>query len=290
VEERLSASFEIHDWPQDQAAQSALLDAQGSRIVGIATTNKGPVTEQLLDRLPALKIVSCSSAGYEGIDAAALKRRGIEFANTSRDLAPDVADMALALMLAMMRRVVVGDRFVRSGKWQSGRLPNADRVNSSRVGIIGLGQVGREIAKRATAFGMEVGYFGPTRKPDVPYNYFQSATEIAAWCSVLTLSCVGGVRTRHIVNAEVLRALGSDGWLVNVARGSVIDHRALIAALQQGSIKGAGLDVFEDEPNVPQELLANDRVVLTPHHATSTDEAKRRQGDALVEALRQRLL
>lgn len=290
VEDELKARFEILDWPAGDTEQKALLQAHGPRIVGIAANNKGPVTEQILERLPALKIVSCSSAGYEGIDATALKRRGIEFVNTSADLAPDVADMAIMLTLGLIRRFVAADKFLRSGKWRTGRMPNANSVRGHRVGIVGLGQVGREIAKRAIACGMEVGYFGPHRKSDLPYLYFASPKALAEWCDVLTLSCVGGPETRHLVNADVLKSLGAKGWLVNVSRGSVVDQAALVAAVRDGTIRGAGLDVFEDEPNVPDELIASDRVILTPHYATSTEESKTRQGEILVDALVRRLL
>jgi lactate dehydrogenase-like 2-hydroxyacid dehydrogenase len=286
VEQRVYDSFEAHDWPAEPAARDDLLARVGPRIRGIATDSKGPVTEAMLAKLPALEIVSSWSAGREGIDVAALGRRGIPFFDTSEILASDVADMAMALMLAVMRRIVVLDRYARSGRWASeGRHAYVNRVSGKRLGIVGLGQIGRGVAARAQAFGMQVAYTGPRRKAEAPYPFLPSTRALAEWCDVLVLACAGGEATRHLVDAEVLDALGPDGWLVNVARGTVVDQAALIAALEAGRIGGAGLDVLETEPVVPPALAASDRVVLTPHHGSSTLETKVLQGTALVDRL-----
>lgn len=285
AEDGLDEHFEVHLLPPEDAARAALLDAVGPRIRGIATESKGPVDVALLDRLPALEIVSSWSAGREGIAVDALRERGIAFFHTAAILAEDVADMAMALLLCVVRRIRQADHHVRSGRWRGGRLAYTNRVHGMRLGIVGLGLAGRAVAARAGGFGMEVGYFGPRRKPDVPYRYFGSAAELAAWSDALVLTCAGGEATRHMIDARVLDALGGEGWLINVARGSVVDEAALIAALSAGRIKGAGLDVFENEPDVPAELIASDRVVLTPHHASSTRETKVVQGAAMVDAL-----
>lgn len=286
VEQRVTDTFEAHDWPADAGAREDLLARVGPRIRGIATDSKGPVTDAMLARLPALEIVSSWSAGREGIDVAALGRRGIPFFDTSEILASDVADMAIALMLAVMRRIVVLDRYARSGRWaRDGRHAYVNRVRGKRLGIVGLGRIGLGVAERAAAFGMEIAYTGPRRKPEAPYTYLPSTLALAAWSDVLVLACAGGEATRHLVNAEVLAALGPDGWLVNVARGTVVDQEALIAALATGGIRGAGLDVLETEPIVPAALAESDRVVLTPHHGSSTLETKVLQGTALVDRL-----
>lgn len=285
AEDRLKQHFEVHDLPEDEAAQAALLDRIGPRIRGIATASKGPVTEAMLDKLPALEIVSSWSAGREGIAVDAIRRRNLKFFDTAALLADDVADLAMALMLASLRNLLAADRYVRDGKWAAARMGFANRVGGKRLGILGLGEVGRAVAHRATAFGMEIAYAGPHEKPDVPYRYVPTPLALADWSEVLVVCAAGGNATRHIVDATVLDALGPEGWLINVARGSIVDQAALIAALAEGRIRGAGLDVLETEPEVPPELIASSRVVLTPHCGSSTHETKTLQASAVVDRL-----
>lgn len=285
AEEGLATHFEVHDLPPDGPGRDAVLATVGPRIRGIATNSKGLVDEALLDRLPALEIVSSFSAGREGLAVEAIRARGLKFSSPSEALGADVADLAVTLLLCVVRNILPADRFVRADKWQHGRFGFSNRVGGLKLGIVGLGSIGKAVALRGAAFGMEIAYHGPNAKPEVPYRYFASLHELATWSNALVLSCPGGAETRHIVDADVLAALGPSGWLVNVARGSVVDQEALIAALVENRLAGAGLDVLEGEPAVPPELIASDRVVLTPHYGASTAETKYLQTSIMVEAL-----
>ena len=232
------------------------------------------VNAALMDTLPDIKLIACNGAGLERIDLAEAKRRGIAVCHTPDELAEDVADCAIALTYAIMRRIVEADRFVRAGRWRKERMAPSRRLAGKTVGIFGLGRIGRLVAQRAQAIGMHVLYSGPKAKPDVPYSFVTTMLELAERSDVLILSCPGGEATRHLVGQAVLKALGPDGYLVNVARGSVVDETALIAALQDRTIAGAALDVFASEPNLDPRFLALDNVVLQPHSASITHETR----------------
>lgn len=259
--------------------------AVGRGIRGIATNGKEPVDGRLLDRLPDLAIVSCLGAGTEGIDMAAMTRRGIAVATTAGVLAADVADVAIGLVIALARDFRSADRFVREGRWQAGKHRLGHALSGARLGILGLGTIGSALAARAEAFGMEVGYHNRAPREDVAARYFPSLMGLADWCRFLVVCCPGGSATRNIVDAAVLGALGPSGWLVNVARGSVVDEGALVAALEGGRIAGAGLDVFASEPAPDPRLLALDNVILLPHIGSATVETRDAMARAMVAAL-----
>src|SRR5262245_8199618 len=227
-----------------------------------------------MDNLPDLKLIACNGAGLERIDLAEARRRGIAVCHTPDELAEDVADCAIALTYAVMRRVVEADRFVRAGRWPRERMAPSRRLAGKAVGIFGLGRIGRVVAQRAQAIGMHVLYSGPNAKPSVLYPFVANILELAERSDVLILSCPGGEATRHLVGQAVLDALGPEGYLVNVARGSVVDETALIAALQERKISGAALDVFASEPNIDPRFLTLDNVVLQPHSASITHETR----------------
>jgi hydroxypyruvate reductase len=212
--------------------------------------------------------------GYDGVDIAAARERGIAVTHTPGVLSEDVADLALALMLAVARGLPSADQHVRTGKWPQGGLPLGRKVSGARLGIVGLGRIGQAIAQRAKAFGMHIAYTTRTEKPGTGFTYFPSAQALAAEVDFLVVITPGGADTRHLINADVLKALGPEGYLINVARGSVVDEDALVAALTAGTIAGAGLDVFANEPKVPEALWVLPNVVLTPHIASATVQTR----------------
>jgi len=250
----------------------------------IAVTNGGRgMRAEEMALLPNLKLVACFGVGVDAIDLACARSRGIAVTNTPDVLTEDVADMALALLLAAVRRIPQGDRFVREGKWLKGAMPVTGSLQRKRVGIVGLGRIGRAIARRCQGFNTEIGYTGPSQKPDVPYPYFSDAVALAHWADMLVAACPGGAATHRVVSREALHALGPDGVFVNIARGSVVDQPALIDALRAGALGAAGLDVFDDEPNVPAELIALDNVVLHPHQGSATHPTRAAMGQLVLD-------
>ncbi|ONN68599.1 2-hydroxyacid dehydrogenase [Herbaspirillum sp. VT-16-41] len=264
----LQQNFTCHNLVLDQLSDDQLA-AIAPQVRGIAANGEAKVGREFMARFPALEIVSVFGVGYDGVDVPAARERGIHVTHTPDVLTDDVADMAIALMLAVARNVVRADRFARSGEWKNGPFPFTTKVSGARLGIVGLGRIGEAIARRAAGFDMEIAYHNRSRK-DVPYTYFGDIKSLAAAVDFLVMITPGGAGTRALVNADVLDALGPKGFLINVARGSVVDETALIAALKAGTIAGAGLDVFENEPNIPAELAAQENVVLTPHMASGT--------------------
>ena len=242
---------------------------------GIAAGAKGggaPLDARLLAALPDLRFVANFGVGVDSIDLPACRARGVVITNTPGMTDGCVADQAMLLLLAQSRRAVAHDRFVREGKWPAGKPPLTRRVWGRKAGILGMGRIGLAIAKRCAAFDMEVGSHNRHPRPEAPYRYFPDLLAMAQWADVIIIATPGGAETRHLVDAKVLAALGKDGIIVNIARGTVIDEAALIAALRDGTIAGAGLDVFEREPEVPAELMRMENVVLAPHMAGSTNE------------------
>lgn len=224
----------------------------------------------MLDRLPALEIVAINGVGYDGLDLDALRARGVRVTTTPDVLTEDVADLALGLMLAVFRRIAANDAAVRSGGW---KVPLGRRASGRRIGIFGLGKIGTAIAERAAPFAGELLYTARSKKP-VAWRYLPDIAALAEASDVLILAAPGGAATDKIVDAQVLGLLGADGVLINVARGSLVDEAALIEALQSGTIAGAGLDVFAEEPLVPEALRAVDQVVLAPHQGSATAETR----------------
>jgi lactate dehydrogenase-like 2-hydroxyacid dehydrogenase len=247
---------------------------------------KAPVTAAMIESLPALRHIAVYGVGYDKIDRAAARARGIAITNTPGPTDGCVADMAFALLLAAARGIAAGDRYVRAGKWPAAAFPLMPRIHSRPMGILGMGRIGREIARRAEAFGMPVLYHNRRPVPGVPYAYRDSVLSLARDCELLMVACPGGEATRHLVNAEVLAALGPRGIVVNIARGTVIDEAALIAALEARTIAAAGLDVFEHEPEVPAALMALDNAVLMPHRGGGTIETWEECADMVIANLR----
>lgn len=260
---------------RDAADRPALL-AQAAPMVRALFTNEGSWEPALMDALPALELIVLVSNGYENVDLAKARTRGIRITNTPDETTGDVADLAFALMMATARRMTWAERYVRSGDWRRiGRAPLTRRVHGRRLGIVGLGSIGRAVARRASGFDMDVCYHGPRRKADVPYRYFGDLAAMAAEVDFLAVTCIGGPKTAGIVDADVLEALGPEGIVVNIARGSCIDQAALISALRAGSLGGAGLDVYAQEPADPAPFEGLDNVVLTPHYGSGTDDTRR---------------
>lgn len=235
--------------------------------------------------LAKLEVVSSFGVGYDHIDAAALAERGIVVTHTPDVLTEEVADLTLGLLIATVRRIPQADRYLRAGGWLERPYALTSTLRNRKVGILGLGRIGKAIAQRVQAFGLAVEYHGRHPQPDVAYRYHPTLLGLVRSCDVLVVAASGGAETKHIVNREVLEALGPDGIVVNIGRGSVIDEAALIAALRDGTILGAGLDVFEDEPRVPAELIAMDQVVLLPHVASASVHTRNAMGQLVVDNL-----
>lgn len=263
----------------EAADRQAFIAEHAADIRAIATRGELGAGAELIAALPKLELVACYGVGTDAIDLAACRARGIRVTNTPDVLNGDVADLAVGLMLAVQRRISEGDRFVRSGAWADAAMPLATRVFGQRIGIAGFGRIGSTIARRLSGFDVEVGYFSRTPKADSPHRHFASLAAMAEWCDVLVVILPGGEATRGIVDAEVLRALGPRGWLVNVSRGTTVDEGALLQALQTRTIAGAGLDVFLNEPRIDPRFAALDNVVLTPHHGSGTEQTRRAMGE-----------
>ena len=276
----LKANFEFLDRLHltDPAAFAALAPS----VQVVAGGGETRVSADLINALPALKLISIMGVGYDGVDVAAAKARGVVVTHTPHVLNDDVADTAIGLMLGAARQLPASDRYVRSGAWLNGAMPLARKMSGARLGLVGMGRIGQAIAHRALAFGMSVAYTARTAKPELPYRFVASVKELAAQSDFLTVITPGGAGTRKLINAEVLAALGPQGYLINVARGSVVDEAALIEALQKGVIAGAGLDVFEDEPRVPQALIDLPHVVLAPHIGSATGQTRQAMADLAV--------
>lgn len=285
MEERLTAEFDIQPiWRESDP--KTFLAAHGGEFVALATTGGVGADATLIDALPALRLIASRGVGFDRIDLEAARRRGIAVSNTPGVLNDCVADLAFGALIAVARNLCAADRFVRRGDWQRGRFPMSTRVDGKRLGIIGLGRIGRTVAKRASGFDMDIRYHNPRAAADVPYRYEPSLVDLAKWADFLVVTAAGGPGTRHLVSADVIAALGPKGFLINVSRGSVIDEGAMVAALVDRRLAGAALDVYEDEPNVPAALLDLDHVVLLPHVASSTHETFAAMEDLVLQNLR----
>ena len=281
---QLSQSFDLIYAPDAAQAQAALA-IHGGRIAAVLTIGSTGLTAAQIDALPQLSLICALGAGYENIAVQHAKSRGIVVATGAGTNDDCVADHAWGLLLATVRGIPQLDRLTRQGVWRTA-LPLPPNVSHKRLGIIGLGTIGKKISQRALGFEVEVGYHNRTARSDVPHRYFADVTALAQWADFLVVATPGGAGTRHLVNAEVLDALGPRGYVVNIARGSVMDTQALAQALQSGRVAGAGLDVYESEPAPPLDLLALDNVVLTPHVAGWSPEAVQASVDRFVENAR----
>jgi len=267
----------------DSATQAAWLHENGGMVRAVVTGGHIGCSSELMTALKNLGLIAINGVGVDKVDLHLAQARGVRISTTPGVLTEDVADLAVGLVIGLLRGLAQADAYVRAGSWADGDRPLGRKVSGRRFGILGLGQIGSAIASRLIAFG-PVAYLEPAPKP-VPYAYFAQPTVLAAASDVLIVACPANAATHHLVNAEVLRSLGPQGYLVNVARGSIVDEAALIAALARGEVAGAALDVFANEPHVPQALRSSERVLLTPHVASATVETRNAMADLVVHNL-----
>ncbi|MEG0053539.1 MAG: 2-hydroxyacid dehydrogenase [Comamonas sp.] len=271
----------------EQPDPEHFLAEHGAQFEYLVTSAAMGLPARVIQALPKLKFVSSFGVGFDALDREALQDKGVRVGYTPGVLDDCVADMAFALLLDSTRGLSESDRFVRRGDWSKGRFGIRTRASGKRLGIFGMGRIGSTVARRAAGFDMEVGYHNRRPIEGSPHHYLPSLLELARWSDFLIITAAGGDSTQHLVSTEVLDALGPQGFLINVARGSVVDEAALVTALQQQRIAGAGLDVFEDEPRPKPELLALDNVVLAPHIASGTHETRRAMADLVLHNLQQ---
>jgi lactate dehydrogenase-like 2-hydroxyacid dehydrogenase len=278
---QIAQFFELIYAPEPARTAEAIA-RDGARVQAVLTIGSIGLSAEQMNALPRLALVCALGAGYENIDLVHARARGIAVANGAGTNDDCVADHAFGLLIAAVRGIPQLDARTREGVWRNA-LPLPPNVSHKRLGVLGLGTIGRKIAQRAQGFEMEIGYHNRRQKGDVPYRYFDSLQALVTWCDVLVIATPGGPGTRHLVDARILQALGRQGWLVNIARGSVVDTAALAEALRTNAIAGAGLDVYESEPEAPAELIGLPNVVLTPHVAGWSPEAVQNSVDRFLE-------
>ena len=284
IEDSLEAGFEI--LRDDGTNLDALIERHGAEIRGIVTRGRRPTDAALIARLPALELIANFGVGYDTVDAVAAAKHGVIVTNTPDVLNDEMGDFTVGLLLATIRTLPAAERFLRAGKWLHDAFPLGNSLRGRRIGIAGMGRIGQVIARRLSGFDLPISYHSRNKVSHLDYPHFPSLVELAANVDVLIVVLPGGPATRHAVNAEVLAALGPDGVLINVARGTVVDEAALIDALGSRKILAAGLDVFEDEPRVPAALLACDNAVLVPHVGTATHHTRGLMADLLIRNVR----
>jgi len=284
VDAALAENFTVHQATQKNLAD--VLKMFGGDIRGIATRGRQKTDAALISALPKLEIVSNFGVGYDSIDISAAVSRGITVTNTPDVLNAEVADFTVGLLLATVRELPQADRYLRDGEWPRAPFHLTQTLRDRTVGLIGMGRIGQAIAKRIAGFDVPVVYHSRKPQPEVGYPYYPTLKAMASDVDTLIAIVPGGAATRHMIDGEILKALGSRGVLINVARGSVVDQPALIEALRNGTIHGAGLDVFADEPNVPEELIALPNVVLVPHVGSGTHHTRAVMGNLVVDNLR----
>lgn len=273
--ETLKSRYAAQVLPDEPAARAEFLAGPGAGITAVVTSGRTGVDATLMAALPSLGAIVNFGVGYDTTDVAAAELRGVGVSNTPDVLTDCVADTAVGLLIDTLRQFSASDRFVRAGRWPAeGNFPLTRQVSNTRVGIIGLGRIGGAIAKRLSAFGCSISYHNRRQVPDSPYRYVATAVDLARDVDVLVIAAAGGSATNKMVDAPVLAALGAEGYLINIARGSVVDEQALVAALREGRLAGAGLDVFAAEPQVPAELFDLDTVVLLPHVGSGTVQTR----------------
>ena len=285
VRERLAQHFVIREWPGSEHAEPFLAEHAPS-IAGVATGGDIGLPNEIIDALPALRIIAGYGVGYERIDAGHAAERGILVTHTPDVLNDEVSNTTIALLLAVTRRIVAYDRYAREGRWaREGSPPLAHGIAGKRVGMVGLGRIGMTIAQKLGVFGCEVVYHSRNRRDDVSFQHYPDLIAMAGGCDILIVITPGGAATRHLVDRPVIDALGPKGTFINVGRGSVVDERELVAALAEGRLGAAGLDVFEDEPNIPPELISMDNVVLLPHVGSATVETRSAMAGLVIDNL-----
>ncbi|XP_020538416.1 glyoxylate/hydroxypyruvate reductase HPR3 [Jatropha curcas] len=272
-EDQLSQKFRFLKAWESPLPLNQFLISHASSIQVLLSSGTCPVTADTLRLLPSLRVLVTTSAGLNHIDLQACRERGIPIASAGSVYSEDVADIAVGLLIDVIRKISASDRYVRQDSWPiKGDSPLGSKLRGRQVGIVGLGNIGLEVAKRLEAFGCNILYNSRKKKPSVIYPYYSNVCELAANCNVLIICCGLSKQTHHLINKEVLSELGKDGVIINVGRGAIIDEQEMVQCLMQGTIAGAGLDVFENEPNVPKELVELDNVVLSPHRAAHTSE------------------
>lgn len=284
VEEALARDFEVFSSHDESLA--SLVAAHGKEIEAIVTWGREKTDAALIAALPKLRLISNYGVGYDSVDAHAAAARGVIVTHTPDVLNDEVADFTVALLLATIRQLPQADAYVRGGQWASARFPLSASLRDRSIGIAGLGRIGLTIAKRLDGFGRPIAYHTRTPREGLAYEYHPTLEGLAAAVDTLILVMPGGVSTHHAVNAKVLEALGPRGILINVARGSVVDQEALIAALRSRTILSAGLDVFEGEPNVPQALREMTHIVLAPHIGSATEMTRRLMAELVIDNVR----
>ena len=282
--EDLESTYKVHKlW--EAADRAAFLSEVGGNVRAIATRGEIGASAELMKALPQLEIVSCYGVGTDAIDLSHAKANGIRVTNTPNVLTADVADIGVGLLLAVARQIPQADRYVRDGRWRSANMHLVTRVHGKTVGIVGMGRIGVEVAKRLAAFDCPIAYFDINQRSDLPYTFVPDLIALAEQSEFLIVTLAGGASTQGIINADVLRALGRDGILINISRGSTVDEAALLDALERNVIKGAGLDVFWNEPAIDERFLRLDNVVLQPHHASGTVETRQAMGQLVRDNL-----
>ncbi len=263
---------------------AAWLAEYGAKVDGVVTGGHLGIPAALMTALPNLKIVGINGVGYDKVDLELARSRGVRVSNTPDVLTEDVADLAVGLTLSLLRRLPHAHAHVRAGKWPAGEMQLARKLSGKRIGIFGLGRIGRAVAKRFGGFTDKISYTDVVEH-DVPFTFYKDSVSLAEACDIFVICAAASGSTRKIIGTAVFDALGSNGVLVNIARGSIVDEAALVTALKEGRLGGAALDVFEDEPNVPVELMTMEHVVVTPHIASGTHETRRAMGDLMIDNL-----
>ncbi|MEL6318419.1 MAG: 2-hydroxyacid dehydrogenase [Pseudomonadota bacterium] len=290
VEDALQSAYQVHRyWEADD--KDALLASVGPDVRAVATSGDRGCSRAIIEKLPKLEVIANYGVGYDSVDIAACKERGVRVTNTPDVLNDAVAELAVGLMIALCRRIPQADQFVRLGRWGNAGgdwaagFPLTGELTGKTAGILGLGRIGKEIARRLQVFKMQVVYHGRSEQPDTPFPYYASLVEMARAVDWLVVIAPGTPQTKHIVNREVLEALGPEGAVVNVARGSLIDETAMLDCLKTGKLGGAALDVFEAEPSVPDGFWGLENVVLSPHQGSATHKTRAGMGDLVVRNL-----
>jgi lactate dehydrogenase-like 2-hydroxyacid dehydrogenase len=282
--EDLESNYKVHKlW--EATDRAAFLTEVGGNVRAIATRGEIGASAELMKALPRLEIVSCYGVGTDAIDLTHAKATGIRVTNTPNVLTADVADIGVGLLLAVARQIPQADRYVRDGRWRNANMHLVTRVHGKKVGVVGMGRIGVEVAKRLAAFDCPIAYFDLNQRSDLPYTFVPNLTALAEQSEFLIVTLAGGASTHKIINADVLQALGRDGILINISRGSTVDEAALLDALERNVIKGAGLDVFWNEPNIDERFLTLENVILQPHHASGTVETRQAMGKLVRDNL-----
>ncbi|KAG4183010.1 hypothetical protein ERO13_A09G082100v2 [Gossypium hirsutum] len=285
LENQLENRFSLFKLWNHSSPKPDFLKTHSSSIKAVVGNTKIGADANMIDSLPNMEIVASYSVGLDKIDLGKCKEKGIKVTNTPDVLTDDVADLGIGLALAVLRKMCVCDRFVRSGNWINGDFGLASKFSGKSVGIVGLGRIGSAIAKRAEAFNCSISYHSRSKKPNTNYKYYSNIVDLAADCQILFVACALTEETHHIVNRKVIDALGPKGILINIGRGAHVDEPELVSALLEGRLGGAGLDVYENEPNVPEQLFSLENIVLVPHVGSDTEETSKAMADLVISNL-----